>query len=144
MARVSTVLALFRNFVLIPLDKNSKETFVDTFIIGNREYFKPLHWRGKFPKIPERRVKARKLGHLTIGGAFICRYDWLKGSHMTKVVWLPNETDYSYCEFVAPNTPYSNLSFADNITTLKAAIAFIGESSRFTEIAVSSINSFLY
>ncbi len=25
---------------------------------------------------------------------------------MTKVVWLPNETDYSYCEFVAPNTPY--------------------------------------
>ena len=28
---------------------------------------------GKFPKIPERRVKARKLGHLTIGGVFICR-----------------------------------------------------------------------
>ncbi len=26
---------------------------------------------------------------------------------MTKVVWLPSETDYSYCEFVAPNTPYS-------------------------------------
>ncbi len=25
---------------------------------------------------------------------------------MTKVVWLPNETDYSYCEFVVPNTPY--------------------------------------
>ena len=24
---------------------------------------------------------------------------------MTKVVWLPNETDYY--EFVAPNTPYS-------------------------------------
>ena len=23
---------------------------------------------------------------------------------MTKVVWLPNETDYSYCGFVAPNT----------------------------------------
>ncbi len=22
---------------------------------------------------------------------------------MTKVVWLPNETDYSYCEFVVPN-----------------------------------------
>ncbi len=54
-------------------------------------------------------MKARKQGHLTIGGAFICRniaqYDWLKGSHMTKVVWLPNETDYSYFEFVAPNTP---------------------------------------
>ncbi len=26
---------------------------------------------------------------------------------MTKVVWLPNETDYSYYEFVVPNTPYS-------------------------------------
>ncbi len=26
---------------------------------------------------------------------------------MTKVVWLPNETDYSYCEFVVPNTSYN-------------------------------------
>ena len=26
---------------------------------------------------------------------------------MTKVVWLQNESEYSYCEFVAPNTPYS-------------------------------------
>ena len=25
---------------------------------------------------------------------------------MTKVVGLPNETDYSYCEFVAPNSLY--------------------------------------
>ncbi len=25
---------------------------------------------------------------------------------MTKVVWLPNETDCSYSEFVAPNTPH--------------------------------------
>ncbi len=25
---------------------------------------------------------------------------------MTKVLWLPNETDYSYCEFLAPNAPY--------------------------------------
>ena len=37
---------------------------------------------------------------------YLSQYDWLKGSHMTKVVWLPNETDYSYCEFVAP-IPYS-------------------------------------
>ncbi len=37
---------------------------------------------------------------------YLSQYDWLKGSHMTKVVWLPNETDYSYCDFVAPNTPY--------------------------------------
>ena len=36
--------------------------------------------------------------------------DWLKGSHMTKVVWLPNETHYSYYEFVAPNTTYSDYS----------------------------------
>ncbi len=47
-----------------------------------------------------------------MGGAFISvsQYDWLKGSNMTrnmtKVVWLWNETDYSYCEFVAPNNPY--------------------------------------
>ncbi len=34
---------------------------------------------------------------------YLSQYDWLKGGHMTKVVWLPNETDYSYCEFVAPN-----------------------------------------
>ncbi len=37
---------------------------------------------------------------------YLSQYDWLKGSHMTKVVWLLNETDYSYCYFVAPNTPY--------------------------------------
>ncbi len=28
---------------------------------------------------------------------------------MTKVVWLPNKTDYSYCEFVATD-PYSALT----------------------------------
>ncbi len=38
--------------------------------------------------------------------SYLSQYDWLKGIHMTRVVWLPNETDYSYCEFVAPNTPY--------------------------------------
>ncbi len=37
---------------------------------------------------------------------YLSQYDWLKDSHMTNVVWLPNKTDYSYCEFVAPNTPY--------------------------------------
>ncbi len=34
------------------------------------------------------------------------RCDWLKGSHMTKVVWLQNETDCLYCEFVAKITSY--------------------------------------
>ncbi len=37
---------------------------------------------------------------------YLSQYDWLKAGHMTKVMWHPNETDYSYCEFVAPNTPY--------------------------------------
>ncbi len=37
---------------------------------------------------------------------YLSQYDWLKGSHMAKVVWLPNETDYSYCEFVAQIPPY--------------------------------------
>ena len=27
---------------------------------------------------------------------YLSQCDWLKGGHMTKVVWLPNETDYSY------------------------------------------------
>ncbi len=42
------------------------------------------------------------------------RLTWLaKGSHMTKVVWLPDETDYSYCAFVAPNTPYLHSQTVD-------------------------------
>ncbi len=28
---------------------------------------------------------------------------------MSKVVRLPDETDYSYCEFVVPNTPHCSL-----------------------------------
>ena len=42
---------------------------------------------------------------------YLLQYDCLKGSHMTKVVWLPNETDYSYCEFVVPNTPYCSANY---------------------------------
>ena len=76
-------------------------------LIINREYLNPLE--GKMPKIPEKRVKARKTGAPEDWRSFYHVYmlqnDWLKGSHMTKVVWLSNETDYSYCEFVAPNTP---------------------------------------
>ncbi len=73
-----------------------------------------LNWQpfgGKILQIYPKRVKARKQGHLPIGGAFyLLQYDWLKGSHMTKVkvLCLPHETDYSYsCEFVVPNTPYA-------------------------------------
>ena len=36
----------------------------------NMEQSKPL---GGKPKIPKRKVKAQKQGHLTIGGAFLCR-----------------------------------------------------------------------
>ncbi len=48
-----------------------KQVATSAFISVNREYLKPLGAK-KFPKIPERRVKVRKQGHLTIGGAFIC------------------------------------------------------------------------
>ncbi len=42
------------------------------FLIGS--VLNPLApWRENFPKIPERRVKVQKQGHLTNGGAFICR-----------------------------------------------------------------------
>ena len=43
----------------------------NTFRIPIGSILNPL--AGKFPNIPERRVKARKQGHLTIGGALICR-----------------------------------------------------------------------
>ena len=45
--------------------------------VWNREYFKALGGE-IFPKIHQRRVKARKEGHLTIGGAFISR-NMIKG-----------------------------------------------------------------
>ena len=62
-----------------------------------------------FPKIPEIvKGKGAKTGASHDWGSFyLSQYDWLKGSHITKVVRLPN--DYSYCEFVAPNTLYYNL-----------------------------------
>ncbi len=63
---------------------------------------------GKFSEDTQKKGKGAKTGALHDWWNFyMSQYDWLKSSHMTKVVWLPNETDYSYCEFVAPNTPYS-------------------------------------
>ena len=62
---------------------------------------------GKFSEDTRTKGKGAKTGASHDWRSFyLSQYDWLKGSHMTKVVWLPNETDYSYCEFVAPNTPY--------------------------------------
>ncbi len=63
---------------------------------------------GKFSEDARKKGKGAKTGSSHDWRSFyLSQYDWLKGSHMTKVVWLTNETDYSYCEFVAPNTPYS-------------------------------------
>ena len=63
---------------------------------------------GKFSENTRRKGKGAKTGASHDWRSFyLSQYDWLKCSYMTKVVWLLNETDYSYCEFVAPNTPYS-------------------------------------
>ncbi len=62
---------------------------------------------GKFSEDTQKKGKGAKTGASHDWRSFyLSQYDWLKGSHITKVVWLPNETDYSYCEFVVPNTPY--------------------------------------
>ena len=63
---------------------------------------------GKFSDDIRKKGKGAKTGASHDWRSFyLSQHDWLKGSHMTKAVWLPNETDYSYCKFVAPNTPYS-------------------------------------
>ncbi len=48
---------------------------------------------------------------MMIGGAFIFRnvINLLKGIHITKLVWLPNETDYSYFILQICGTKYSLL-----------------------------------
>ncbi len=62
---------------------------------------------GKFSKGTQKKGQGAKIGASHDWRSFyLSQYNWLKGSHMTKVVWLPNETDYSDCEFLAPNTPY--------------------------------------
>ncbi len=67
-------------------------------VVVNREHFKPFGG-----KIFRKKGKGVKTGAShDWWSVYLSQYDWLKCSHMTKVVWLPNETDYSYCEFVAP------------------------------------------
>ncbi len=78
---------------------------LDTFarVIGS--ILNPL--AAKFSDDTRKKGKCAKTGTSNDWRNFyMSQYGWLKGSHMTKVVWLPNETDYSYCKFVAPNTPY--------------------------------------
>ncbi len=66
---------------------------------------------GKFSEDTRKKGKGGKTGASHDWGSFyLSQYDWLKGSHMTEVVWLPNEIDYSYCEFLVPNTPYCKIS----------------------------------
>ncbi len=61
---------------------------------------------GKVSEDTRKKGKGAKTGASHDWRSFhLSQYDWLKGSHMTKVVWLPNETDYSYSEFVAPILP---------------------------------------
>ncbi len=61
---------------------------------------------GNFSEDTRKKGKGAKTGAYHVCWRFyLSQYDWLKGSHMIKVVWLPTETNYSYCEFVA-NTPY--------------------------------------
>ncbi len=63
---------------------------------------------GKCSEDTRKKCKGAKTGASHDWRSFyLSQYDWLKGGHMTKVVWLPKETDYSYGEFVAPNTPHS-------------------------------------
>ncbi len=72
---------------------------------GIRSILKPL--AGIFFEDTRKKGKGAKTGAShDWRSLYLSQYDWLKGSHMSKVVWLPNETVYSYCEFVAPNTPY--------------------------------------
>ncbi len=62
---------------------------------------------GKFSEYTRKKGKGAKTGTShDWRGFYLSQYDWLKDSYMTKVVWLPNETDYLHCEFVATNTPY--------------------------------------
>ncbi len=72
---------------------------------GNREYLNPR--AGKFSEDTRKKGKGAKTGASHDWQNFyLSQYDWLNDSHKTKLVWRPNEADYSYCEFVAPNTPY--------------------------------------
>ncbi len=52
---------------------------------------------GKFSEDTPKKGKGAKTGASHDWQSFY--FDWLKGS-FSEVVWLLNETDFSYCEFV--------------------------------------------
>ncbi len=52
---------------------------------------------GKFSEDTRKKDKGTKTGTSHDSRSFyLSQYDWLKGRHITEVVWLPNGTDYSY------------------------------------------------
>ncbi len=68
------------------------------YFIGIGSILNPL--ARKYSEDTRKKGKGVKTGASHIWRSFyLSQYDWIKGSHMTKVVWLPNETDYSYCKF---------------------------------------------
>ncbi len=86
--------------------------------ILNGEYFKPLGRKiSRIHCIPKRskKVQKKKQWPFTIGWSFymvLC--DWLKGALWPRLVWILNELNYSYCSFVAWNTPYFPWSIDDD------------------------------
>ncbi len=94
--------------------RNSYHSIKINHLIGS--ILNPLEW--KFSDHTRKKGKDAKTGASHYWRSFyLSQYDWLKGSHMTKVLWLPNEIDYAYCEFVAPNTPYSGEANDSQIET---------------------------
>ncbi len=92
---------------------------------------------GKISEDTRKKGKGAKTGAAHNWRSFyLSQYDWLKGSHMTKVVWLSKKTDYSYCESVAPNTPI----LTPTVPKLDTSIDFFLKCSTFTHIFVKSGN----
>ncbi len=93
-------LPCFRAFLFFRISSgNFPAKGFKVFLIGST--LNPLE--GKFSEDTRKKGKGAKTGASHDWRSFsLSQYDWLKGSHMTKVVWLLIETDYSYCEFVAP------------------------------------------
>ncbi len=97
---------------MIPWDRVALK-YREHCIIGS--ILNPL--AGKFSEDTRKKGKGAKTGASHDWQRFyLSQYDWLKGSHMTKVVWLPTESDYSHCKFVAPNTPFSLASYQPSFT----------------------------
>ncbi len=80
------------------------ECLVFTVTIGS--ILNPL--AGKISEDTRKKAKVAKTGASHDWWSFyLSQYDWLKGSQSYDQGSLVlNETEYSYCEFVAPNIPH--------------------------------------